>query len=727
MKRAFLLGSIAITALASPATALAQTPSSTDKQSTAAVSQNQASGTTVYDSAYFVAFAPRTALDIARRVPGFQLDLGSTQTDLGQVDVRGFAGTAGNVVINGARPSSKAESLETTLARIPAQRVQRVELGPGELFGSDYSGKSQVLNVIMAAGSGFDANVTTSGNRRYTGYINTDISGSALFRTGGSTINISGGTGRNRQVEEGTDTLIAVSSGGGVEHRRKFNSYFNRDPYLSGSWALENGSDDAYRANARWQPSRFDLEQRNRVTPEGGPQRDDSLIQHFRNPFIELGGDVTRPLAGGAIKFVALATRRKRNDFESYLLRNGLLDAGAEVVGGFEQSVDARRNETIGRLSWTRSDLAGFSFEAGAEAALNTLDSQVQLFEFDENGDRVRVNLPLDDATVKEKRAEVYFTAGKSLTSTLRLDGGINYEFSKLRVRGDTSADRSLKFLKPNISLDWRPGGGWHGRASIRRTVAQLDFYDFISVAELSTDRVNAGNENLQPQRTWEFRLTGEHPLLGDGLVKLDFGYDLVSMLQDRVLIFDDAGKAFDAPGNLGTGKRWFAELTLDAPLGQLWSGLRVKFTGTVQRTRVDDPITGEPRNFSGFFPNWQWDVDVRRDIGALSYGFSVNDNKRFTFFRTDEFDSNFNGGPYATAFVEFRPSPRTSITLDIDNLFETSGNRERILFDPNRAQAGPDDVIREFRERNRHRSFGITVKQSFGGGGAAAGVANGG
>ena len=53
------------------------------------------------------------------------------------VDVRGFAGTAGNVVINGSRPSSKAETLDATLRRIPAQQVVRVELGPGDLFGSD--------------------------------------------------------------------------------------------------------------------------------------------------------------------------------------------------------------------------------------------------------------------------------------------------------------------------------------------------------------------------------------------------------------------------------------------------------------------------------------------------------------------------------------------------------------------------------------------------------------
>ena len=48
----------------------------------------------VYQAAFFAQYAPRSALDIAKRVPGFTLDLGSTQTTR-KVDVRGFAGTAG--------------------------------------------------------------------------------------------------------------------------------------------------------------------------------------------------------------------------------------------------------------------------------------------------------------------------------------------------------------------------------------------------------------------------------------------------------------------------------------------------------------------------------------------------------------------------------------------------------------------------------------------------------
>src|SRR5690349_16774831 len=108
-----LLATVCIAALSAPA--LAQTPGAGEiPQAT----PTQGSRTTVYDSGFFAQYAPRSALDIVQRIPGFTLDLGNNQAATG-VDVRGFAGTAGNVVINGARPSSKSETLETLLARIP--------------------------------------------------------------------------------------------------------------------------------------------------------------------------------------------------------------------------------------------------------------------------------------------------------------------------------------------------------------------------------------------------------------------------------------------------------------------------------------------------------------------------------------------------------------------------------------------------------------------------------
>ncbi len=707
MRSIMLLASVAWLSLAASEAAHAQAAAGDQPP----VNTGQTARTTSYDAGFFRQFAPRTALDIARRVPGFTLELGDT-------DTRGFAGAAGNVVFNGARPSSKSESLEETLLRIPASSVTKVEVGSGDLFGSDYASKSQVLNIIMSATGGVDGNVTGSLRRLYTGRLVPNGSASALIRRGASSINLSAGFNHVVNHEEGTDTLTDFETGELREFRRKFNSYTDFNPFLSASWALERAQDNSVRLNARWSPGQFDLTQDNRVTFTGEAPRDFSLLQDYDNSVFELGGDVTRPLGGGALKLVGLATRRKRNNFDAGIVRDGLIEDGAQVVGGSEQTQKAKFGETIGRLTWSRQDLGGLSVEVGGEAVLNTLDNKTELVLIDEDGNRVPIDIGVDEAKVKEKRGEVFLNVGRNFSPALRVDGGLRYEYSDLKVSGDAQAERKLKFFKPSLTVDWKPGNGWHTQLSVKRTVAQLNFYDFVSVAELSTDRVNAGNENLVPQRAWEFRATVDRPILGEGVVKLDLGYDLISMFQDRILIEGDTpGQFFDAPGNIGTGKHMFATLTVDAPLNQLWQGLRVKFDGTLRRTRVEDPISGELRNFSDFFPDWEWRFDVRRDSGPWSYGFVVSDRDRFTFFRTDEFDINFNGGPYGTAFVEFRPGPRTSITLDLDNALNTSGNRNRILFDPNRL--APTDIVDEFRERNRHLNFGLTVKQTFGGGAA--------
>ena len=317
-----------------------------------------------------------------------------------------------------------------TLSKIPARSVIRVEVGSGDLYGSEYSGKSQVLNVILSAVSGIDGNVTAAARRLWTGYINRDISGSALIKRGASTINLSAGTAQNKNVEEGTDTLTDLATGDVFEFRRKTNSYFDRNPYVSASWALERAQDNAFRVNARWSAGRFDLEQWNHVVPTGLPDRDDSLIQHYRNPVIEIGGDVTRPLAGGAIKFVGLATRRKRNNFDAYLLRTGCGPMVRRSSADPSRRRAPSRDETIGRLTWTRSNLAGFSFEAGVEGvAQHARQHRPNCSTSAPPASRPVIDLPIDQAKVKEKRGEVYVNVGKPLSPTLRIDAG-----SELRI-----------------------------------------------------------------------------------------------------------------------------------------------------------------------------------------------------------------------------------------------------------------------------------------------------
>ena len=59
-----------------------------------------------------------------------------------------------------------------------------MEVGPGDLYGSDYSGKSQVLNVVLSAEGGVDGNVTASVRRVYTGNLTPNFSASTQIKRG---------------------------------------------------------------------------------------------------------------------------------------------------------------------------------------------------------------------------------------------------------------------------------------------------------------------------------------------------------------------------------------------------------------------------------------------------------------------------------------------------------------------------------------------------------------
>lgn len=656
-----------------------------------------ADGRTVYEAAYFVQFAPSNALQIVQRVPGFTLELGNQE-------VRGFGQAAGNVVINGQRPSSKSDTLETVLARIPASRVARVEVGPGDLFGSEFAGKPQVVNVVTTAAGGLAGTFNGTLRRTYTGRVEPDATVSALIRRGKSTFNASAGYQAFPTTEEGFDRVTALPSGNLIEHREKVNRISDRTAFLSGAWEHNAGDNRTAHLNFRVSQNWFDLKQTNHVFPAAGPIRDDRLTQNYDRRNYELGGDVTRPLWGGGLKLIGLATRRDRSDVDTSLNR-----VGTSVIGGFIQDIDNVRDERVLRLVWNRSNLAGWSVEAGAEGVLNQLDSDVNFYRLNAGGTQTRIDLPVDQAVVKEYRGEAFVNAGKPLSKTLRLDMGLTYEVSRLTVSGDAEAERVLKFLKPKASLDYRDKSGWHAQLSIARTVAQLNFDDFISTAELTNDRVNGGNADLVPQRAWELLATLEQPILGDGVVKIQAGYNKVSLVQDRI----PTPEGFDAPGNLGNGRMLILKSTIDAPLGKLGiKGGRLTVNSSLIDTSVEDPYTFRKRQFSGYSP-FAADASFRQDLGKWAYGATFYYNAPTLFFRQDEIDRPFSDNPYVTAFVEYRPGPKTTITFSLDNATDAPAFRNRTFFTPDRRNPYPDQF--ELRHRNKHIIPAIGLKHSFG------------
>jgi len=649
----------------------------------------------VYDAAFFAAFSPANALQIVQRVPGFTLDEGDTE-------VRGFSQAAGNVVINGQRPSLKSDTLETVLARIPASRVVRVEIASGDQFGADYAGKPQVVNVVLSDSGGLAGTVEATMRREFTGALIPEGSVAALLRRGPSTFNLSVELDNSDSTEIGYDRLADLPSDLEQELRLKLNRIKEPTVKVTASWALEESDYRSAHLNGSVTSGTFTLGQANHVIPRAGDERDDTLDQHYYGRTIELSGDVTRPFMGGGIKLVGLATRRYRNRDDL-----SLLVADDDLLGGSSQNQRDWRDESLLRLVWNRSNLAGWSVEAGVEGALNQLNSHVELFDIDANDERTRVDLPLDDALVKEYRGEAFLNVGRSLTRQLRLDLGLNYEASRLSVSGDVSARRTLQFLKPRVTLDWR-SGAWHAQFSAKRTVAQLNFDDFVSFAELSTDRVNGGNAELQPQRAWELLASFDRTILGDGRVKLDIGYDFIQKVQDRV----PTPEGFDAPGNLGNGSSFSLVGNLDLPLSRLGlRGGRLSLYGSYVDTSVRDPYTFTWRPFSNY-SLFYFTAELRQDLGKFAWSLSAEGSTRSIGYRRDELDAYQGVMPIVSAYVEYRPAAKWIITLGADNLLDLGVRENRRFFLPDRTT--PDPYLYELRVRTQHIIPYLTIKHSF-------------
>lgn len=673
-----------------------------------AYAQEAANDRLVYEAAFFAQFSPANALQMIQRVPGFTLESGSS-------DVRGFAQAAGNVVINGQRPSSKSDTLDTILARIPASRVLRVELAPGNAFGADYAGKPQVVNLVLTGESGFAGTLEGRVAREYTGRLMPKASAALSYRRSASTFSASFSYQRyNMLSEEGFDRVVALPSLEELEYRERTSR--NTEPFTVASvgWALEQAPDRSAHINAKVSFDKWTLFDASDVFVGGSQVRDELYWEDHLWRTQEVSGDVTRPLAGGAIKLNLLGTHRHRRNDDGFEVT-----AEETALGGFYQDFDDYRDERLARLAWTHAGLAGWSVEIGAEGAFNRLRTDLNVFDVDADGERTPVDLPVDDATVSEYRAEGFANAGRALASDLRIDLGVNYEVSRLSVTGDVEARRTLRFLKPKASLDWSPGA-WHVQFGAKRTVAQLRFEDFVSGASFDTGQVDGGNAELQPQRKWEFLLTADRKIFGDGRLKFDLGYNAVSMVQDRIplkvvdpVTGELVNSGLDAPGNLGSGRELIAKTNLDLPLAGLGiRGGRLSLSGTYLDTSVRDPYTLSDRHFSGV-SLFAYSAAFRQDLARFAWGVEMRGDDGSAFYRLGETDNIRSISPRVSAFVEYRQSSRTTVTVGADNLTDARSKRWRTFYEPDRTN--PEPFEQEYRERRPHRVLYLLVKHSFG------------
>ena len=175
-------------------------------------------GAQAFDPDYFIQFAPRNALDMVERIPGFTISGGNNQ---GQ---RGLGQATQNVIVNGDRLSSKSESVQDQLRRIPASDVLRIEIVDGNATGIPGL-TGQVANVIYTSSG-------ASGQFRWTTGFRPHNTEARLFRGEAS---LSGSSGAldytvsltNDNDRFGADGPIIISDGSGDLIERQDTKFSN--------------------------------------------------------------------------------------------------------------------------------------------------------------------------------------------------------------------------------------------------------------------------------------------------------------------------------------------------------------------------------------------------------------------------------------------------------------------------------------------------------------------
>ncbi|HRO02725.1 MAG TPA: TonB-dependent receptor [Terricaulis sp.] len=639
-----------------------------------------------YEKSFFDQFNPQTALDMVRQTPGFSLDDGD--------DRRGFSGAVGNLLIDGLRPSSKNQSLDTLLSQIPANQVVRIELLRGTLVAGDASGQSVLLNVVRtpSAGSGvFGAGV------EYTSREVPAPRGNLSY------------SGRNGQVEYGIGLnlfsqyrdlpgwrRIYDGAGNHIENIDTPSPRDFREVTLNGNLAFPLAGG---RLSARGQVNWFRYHADNdfiSTTPAGAPIGGLYTVFEEEEPSFEVGLDYDRALGPWTLSLIGLVNREYYESVEDVDVRNAL-DVTTETA---QQAVENEEGETILRAALSRDLTSTQRIELGAEGAFNSLDAQLA-YTRDTGSGPTPILIPNSNVLVEEERAEFFGVHTWRPSADWSIETRLAWETSTLSFEGDANQSVDLNYWKPSVQITRTLGGDNQLRLRAYRDVGQLDFGDFTAIADAM---ISGGNPDLVPQTAWRAEIGADLRFWGAAL-SLTLTQHWIEDVADLVRLTDTNGTPdpsddsfFDAPGNIGDGEATSLDVNFNAPLSPLIPGGRITVRGYLWDTEVTDPVTGNARIISDR-PESEINIEFRQDFPALRMAWGVNIFKQgeFQIYRYNEIDTN-EEGPWIDIFWETTALPNNMrLRLWAANAFDGTVNRVRHFYGPDRT--GPR-VRTDLRER---------------------------
>ena len=682
-----LVGSAALALLAAcPAigqqpAALTASPPETD---------GAAEGAVAFTPADFATFAPRSALDMVEKIPDFVLNAVSDDRGLGQASE--------NILINGERISGKSNDARTTLSRISASAVQRIELVDGATLGiPGLTGR--VANVIVLSSRiegqfrwdpQFRRNVD---DQLHTGSI------SASGRIGATdfTLSLSNTQGLRRG---GAGPEITTDAGGTLLLTRNERVRFAADqPRLAGSLRREWANGSVLNLNLAGELYIYNQRNAAAAAPnDGTPAYDDLFIATEDEWNFEAGGDYEFALGVGRLKLIGLQRYEHSPSTSSFTYLDRV--PGAVRMGSrFDRVIDEDESVIRAEYGWGGS---GREWQAAIEGAYNFIDVAAEIGALQADGSFALSPLPGGNTFVDEWRGEATLTRGWSLATGLTLQTTAGAEYSKISQTGAGGLSRSFVRPKGSAALTWVASPRLTVNASIERQVGQLSFFDFAAFTDIRQGVEQGGNSRLVPEQSW--RLDGEvtRSLGSSGSLTLGGYHEWISDIVDQVPL----SATQEGVGNLPSARRWAitgrGTLLFDA-IG--WRGARLNGSAEFRGSSVRDPLTGEQRRISRDLRR-RWSIDFRHDIpgSELAWGGAISEERFAPTFRLDQIIDSSLTRPITQMFIEHKNVLGLTVRLTARNLNDTRDDLRRDVYLDRRD--GPLD----FRERQLRRIHLIGV-----------------
>lgn len=627
---------------------------------------------TPYPASFFTEFRSITALDMIGRIPGFQFDGGTSG--------RGFAGTVGNILIDGERPPVRSDSLQSILSRIPASQVERIEIVRAGAGGIDMAGKAVVANVIRRPDSGVTGSVGGTLQANTDGRLSPNFSLQAQRQANGRSIegafSTYGGSGedngfRERRTPDGQLLLLGRSEGifdySGAEATTVY------EGPLGGGRVRLNGL-------VEYSYSGYDGD--DLLLFPTGQERN---LSDFNQTKGEVGARWTRNLPRG-MTLELLGSQQQ---------------IWTDSVGEYDtpdftsQSVnDETSGESIGsaavKFASLKTPLGGIDIETGSEVAFNFVESATA-FRFNESP----LLLPGDDTRVEELRSESFVSAVWAPRTNLSVTAAMRYERSRITAGGSGgAAETNLAFLKPRLNVSWTPRPSHSLALRLERNVDQLSFGAFEASAAFSTGIFGRGNPDIRPAQTWIGSLRYERVFDRQGSFVAELTHEELDEILGQVVVVETLPgetrpRTFNVTRNVGTAQRDTARLTGRLPLDKYgMSGGIASASFQVRKSETEDPVTFLERRLSGEQPS-SWSLGLSQNLirQKISWSVSASSGQRGRSFAPSTL-STFSTDPSFNGNISWRPDAKLSLSAGV-NLASDSESRFTLFGGP-RDRAGP-------------------------------------